>query len=36
VCVVDDDGRFRRKWTYARERLCRSAATHSKRGVRPS
>jgi hypothetical protein len=24
VCVVDDDGRFRRKWTYGRESLCRS------------
>jgi hypothetical protein len=21
VCVVDDDGRFRRKWTYGPERL---------------
>lgn len=36
VCVVDDDGRFRRQWTYARERPCRSAATHSKPGARPS
>ena len=26
VCVVDDDGRFRRKWTYGRESLCRSYA----------
>jgi hypothetical protein len=26
VCVVDEDGRLQRKWTYGRESLCRSAA----------
>jgi hypothetical protein len=31
VCVVDDDGSFRLKWTYNRDRrLCRSASGHRK------
>ena len=31
VCVVDDDGRFRSKWTYDRDRhLCRSASLGSR------